>query len=120
MAGGPQNFKQISEPRTINIDVREGGVHTGAILEGNEFRGQVISRTSYTGPPTREGEGSGPVMPREQNDRTISIRNDGSQSHQNIVHNNAFGGDVVVEHNINIQPVGQNNENIDEGRIDLR
>ncbi|KAK3526634.1 hypothetical protein QTP70_030849 [Hemibagrus guttatus] len=65
MAGGPQKWNNISEPGTVNIDVRGGGVQTGAILRGNLFQGNVTSRTNYTGPPP--GDGAGPVAPREQN-----------------------------------------------------
>ncbi|KAF4081440.1 hypothetical protein AMELA_G00161360 [Ameiurus melas] len=118
MAGGPPRRNENSQVRGINIAVTGGGVQTGAILEGNNFQGQLISRMNYTGPPT--GEGAGPVAPREQTDGTINIRNEGSQSHHPIALGNTFGGDVVLEQNINLQPPGQNNEVENEARMDLR
>ncbi|KAG7324072.1 hypothetical protein KOW79_012088 [Hemibagrus wyckioides] len=114
MAGGPPKWNKISEPGKVNIDVGGGGVQTGAILEGNLFQGKVTSRTNYTGPPARDG--AGPVAPREHNDGGISVRNEGSQSHQPIAHNNAFLDDVVFEQNVNIQPAAQR----DDDRMDLK
>ncbi|MCI4381913.1 hypothetical protein PGIGA_G00257440 [Pangasianodon gigas] len=103
MAGGPPARKQNSELRRMNIDVTGGAVQMGAFLEGNTFQGDVTSRTNYTG------------------DGTINIRNEGSQSHQIIAHGNTFGGGVVFEQNINIQPPGQNNnEERNEEQMDLR
>ncbi|KAK3558795.1 hypothetical protein QTP86_028690 [Hemibagrus guttatus] len=102
MAGGPQKWNNISEPGTVNIDVRGGGVQTGAILRGNLFQGNVTSRTNYTGPPP--GDGAGPVAPREQNEF------DGSMNYvtRPSVH-------------FTVQPAVQiNDEERDEDRIDLR
>ncbi|KAB5565764.1 hypothetical protein PHYPO_G00245240 [Pangasianodon hypophthalmus] len=57
----------------------------------------------------------------QKGDRTINIRNEGSQAHQIIAHDNTFGGSVVFEQNINIQPPGQNNnEGRNEEQMDLR
>lgn len=44
-----ENYVLLTEVTRVNIAVTGGGVQTGAVLEGNNFQGQVISRINYTG-----------------------------------------------------------------------
>ncbi|KAF5907561.1 Uncharacterized protein DAT39_002751, partial [Clarias magur] len=113
MAGAPPPYPNCDHSR-VNIDVADGGVHTGAILSGNTFKGQVTCRTNYTGPPARDGAAT--VVAKQLNvfqigNEGINISNKGSLSHQPIVQNNTFEDTVDLDQSINIQ--AQNNN---EGR----
>ncbi|KAF5907560.1 Brevican core protein, partial [Clarias magur] len=85
----------------INIEVTGGGTHMGPILICNDVQEQFECHINYTGPPP--GEEAAPVIPRQQNDGTVNIRNEGSLSVQPILKGNTFGGNVDVEQNINLQ-----------------